>query len=298
MRHLSLTVFFSLAACAGPNDGALTSLEAEVRRLRSEQERMASQIDQIQNRLTLTEDTARAAHNAVDVANRRQVISLGTDTLPTEPIRVDASRSAVTQDEGASPSSARTSIRVTRGDRPPEPSGFTALPPSERLPVTPVPPLPQGAPRLPITVPPPPPGAPRGPGATYEPVPGALDPNAVPAYNDALRLARGGRCSEAIEGFARFLARWPEHPHADNAAYWRAECVLQGGDARRAAQEFEGLVARYPTGNKVPDALYKLSVIYRRLGDATASMRVTQRLETEFPDSDAARLVRSEREGS
>ena len=64
----------------------------------------------------------------------------------------------------------------------------------------------------------------------------------------------------------------------------------------RAVQEFEGLVARFPAGNKVADALYKLAVTYGRLGDDARAARATQRLTTEFPDSDAARRIRGERE--
>lgn len=125
---------------------------------------------------------------------------------------------------------------------------------------------------------------------------GTLDPQAVPAYDAALAMARGGRCTEAVDAFTRFLVRWPDHPHADNAMYWRAECFLRGGDAPRAVQEFEGLVARFPAGNKVADALYKLAVTYGRLGDDARAARATQRLTTEFPDSDAARRIRGERE--
>ena len=125
---------------------------------------------------------------------------------------------------------------------------------------------------------------------------GTLDPQAVPAYDAALAMARGGQCTQAVDAFTRFLVRWPEHPHADNAMYWRAECILQGGDRHRAVQEFEGLVARFPAGNKVADALYKLAVTYRRLGDRAAADRAAQRLNVEFPDSEAARRIRGEGE--
>jgi tol-pal system protein YbgF len=125
---------------------------------------------------------------------------------------------------------------------------------------------------------------------------GTLDPRALTAYDGALAMARTGRCREAVDAFGEFLSRWPAHPHADNAMYWRAECILQGGDRHRAVQEFEGLVARFPAGNKVADALYKLAVTYRRLGDRAAADRAAQRLNVEFPDSEAARRIRGERE--
>ena len=99
-----------------------------------------------------------------------------------------------------------------------------------------------------------------------------------------------------MSAFESFLSRWPNHPHADNAMYWRAECILQGGDRHRAVREFEALVTRFPAGNKVADALFKLAVTYRRLGDRAAADRAAQRLYVEFPDSEAARRIRGEGE--
>lgn len=304
----------SLGCAATQFDGA--GLEAEVRRLRAEQERQAAQIDQIRNRLMLTEDTARAARNAAEGAARGRTISLGTDALPTEPIRVDSTTRGVDPPEEPAESGTRTTIRAVRGDRAPDPAGLTVLPAGERLPVAPMPPPPTVPPRTttaPATAAPAAPaaapaapaaaGGGRGPSAAAElpmvPVQlgsGTLDPSAVPAYDEALALARGGRCGEAVDAFSRFLVRWPEHPHADNAMYWRGECFLRGGEAQRAVQEFEGLLARFPAGNKVPDALYKLAVTYGRMGDEARSARATQRLTAEFPDSEAARRIRGERE--
>jgi tol-pal system protein YbgF len=298
----SALAVFAIGCASTQQD--VSTLEAEVRRLRTEQERQAAQIDQIRNRLMLTEDTARAARNAAEGVSRGRTISLGTDAPPAEPIRVDATTRGVDAPEEPADPGSRTTIRATRGDRAPDTTGFTVLPPSERLPVVPVPPAPvPGAPRAAPAPPPPAPTGGRGPSAEAAapmvPVAmgtGTLDPQAVPAYDEALAMARGGRCTEAVDAFTRFLVRWPDHPHADNAMYWRAECFLRGGDAPRAVQEFEGLVARFPAGNKVADALYKLAVTYGRMGDSARAARATQRLTAEFPDSEAARRIRGERE--
>lgn len=302
MKPKLFAVFVALTAgCNAATSQSVQSLEAEVRRLRTEQERQATQIEQLQSRVILTEDAARAARNAVQNADRRTSISLGTTDRPVEPIRVDSSQ--VNGDEPDAPETPSIpAVRISRGDRIPEGTPFVVHPPNERLPVVPVPPPPpQGAPNLA-------PGAPTTPTShgvgpsTAAPttVPGVstgtLDPQAVGAYEEALRMARHDRCPEAIDAFARFLVRWPDHPHADNAMYWRGECYLRGGDSRRAAQEFEGLIARFPAGNKVPDALYKLATTWRRLGDEAAARRAVQRLTTEFPDSEPARRMRGERE--
>jgi tol-pal system protein YbgF len=302
-RPLIAALALSALGCATTHS-EVSALDAEVRRLRTEQERQAAQIDQIRNRLMLTEDTARAARSAAEGVSRGRTISLGTNAPPTEPIRVDSTTRGADEPSDEPGDATRATIRVSRGDRAPDTTGFTVLPPSERLPVVPVPPPPApGAPPAARLPPPPPPTGARGPSAEANlpmvPVAmgtGTLDPQAVPAYDAALAMARGGRCTEAVDAFTRFLVRWPDHPHADNAMYWRAECFLRGGDAPRAVQEFEGLVARFPAGNKVADALYKLAVTYGRLGDEPRAAHATQRLTTEFPDSEAARRIRGERE--
>ena len=107
---------------------------------------------------------------------------------------------------------------------------------------------------------------------------------------------RARRCDEALERFAAFLVRWPGHPHADNAMYWRGHCLLQGGELQRGIAELEGLVRRFPVGNKVPDALFTLRSAYERAGDGGAAERAARRLTTDYPDSDAARRLRDERQ--
>lgn len=125
---------------------------------------------------------------------------------------------------------------------------------------------------------------------------GVLDVAAVEAYDSALSLVRADRCHDALNAFASFLARWPEHPHADNAMYWRGECLLRLGETLRGVEEFDGLLRRYPTGNKAPDALYKLFVTWRRLGDEARSSAAAARLLQDFPGTDAARRAQAERQ--
>lgn len=119
--------------------------------------------------------------------------------------------------------------------------------------------------------------------------PSALDPEAKKAYAAALEKARAGHHREGVAQMSAFLARWPDHPYADNAIYWRAECLAGLGEPQKAISELEGLLSRFPLGNKVPDALVKLSVLYERAGDSAKARAALDRLEREFPKSDAAR---------
>ncbi|HEX4445443.1 MAG TPA: tetratricopeptide repeat protein, partial [Polyangiaceae bacterium] len=97
--------------------------------------------------------------------------------------------------------------------------------------------------------------------------PGHLDPAAAPAYDAAMQLVNAHQYDRALDALAAFLVRWPDHPYADNAMYWRGECYFAKGDYRRAADQFEGTVARFPAGAKAPDALLKLGMSEQKLGD-------------------------------
>jgi tol-pal system protein YbgF len=119
--------------------------------------------------------------------------------------------------------------------------------------------------------------------------PSALDPAARKAYDEALEKARSGRHREGLEKMSAFLVKWPDHPYADNAMYWRAECLAALGEPQKAIAELEALVSRFPLGNKVPDALSKLSLLYERQGDAAKAKAASDRLERDFPKSDAAK---------
>jgi tol-pal system protein YbgF len=95
----------------------------------------------------------------------------------------------------------------------------------------------------------------------------------------------------ALDALAAFLVRWPDHPYADNAMYWRGECYFAKGDYRRAADQFEGSVARFPAGAKAPDALLKLGMSEQKLGDPARAKESFDRLTQLFPQSEAARRI-------
>lgn len=308
MRTKALVLTLSLAGwgCSANTSATLTRMENEMRRMRSEQERQASQLDLLHHRVVLTEDAAQQARRAVVARDSHQAtIRLGVEPSRIEPIRVDSTSVRAGEGEGdATDASNLPAVRISRNDRIPEREPFVVHA-NDRLPVVPVPPAPSpsGAPRAPATPPAAPPAPtgitpPRNGHAAMPAVevgPGTLDPRAATAYDEALAMARAGRCAEAVESFAGFLVRWPAHPHADNAMYWRAECFLRSGDGARGVRELQGLLERFPVGNKVPDALFTLRTALLRAGDAAGAEQAGRRLLTEHPDSEAARRLRDER---
>jgi tol-pal system protein YbgF len=118
-----------------------------------------------------------------------------------------------------------------------------------------------------------------------------LDPEAKTAYDAAMSLVGAKKYDAALDALAAFLVRWPDHPYADHAMYWRGECYFARGDYARASDQFEGVLARFPAGAKVPDALLKLGMAQQRLGNSGKAKECFDRLAREFPQSDAARRL-------
>jgi tol-pal system protein YbgF len=135
----------------------------------------------------------------------------------------------------------------------------------------------------------------RPPIESSAPMPSALDPNAKRAYDAALALVNSRSYDHALEAFAAFLVKWPDHPNADNAMYWRGECYFAKGEIARAAEEFDGAIKRFPLGNKVPDCLLKLGICEQKLGNRAKSLTYFERLSRDYPRSEAARRIPTDR---
>lgn len=224
---------------------------------------------------------SRSASSSISL--RRNVIRIGTET----PEHVPPSGGAT--DDGL-PRPRLAEARPRRAVSPPHDLVVT-----ERLVVAPLPTVSAANPAANVS------GAldrgSGGPRETTVPIAstGVLDRAAAGAYDDGLSLVRADRCHDALVAFASFLSRWPDHPHADNAMYWRGECLLRIGETQRGLEEFEALVVRYPGGNKAPEALLKLALTWGRLGDEQRAEAAARRLVENFPTSDAARRMRAER---
>jgi tol-pal system protein YbgF len=129
------------------------------------------------------------------------------------------------------------------------------------------------------------------PSSADSPGPHTLDPQAKPAYDAAMSLVNAKKYDAALDALAAFLVKWPDHPYADHAMYWRGECYFARGDYAHAADQFEGVVARFPAGAKVPDALLKLGISQQKLGNTPKAKECFDRLVRDFPQSDAARRL-------
>jgi len=282
-----------VAGCGAPA-AAATRVRAppacatENARLRAELDRSTARAREIEGRLALAESEARelrdeSAHREASAARPRTVrIGSPTGASPTAPQSPDAD---LVEEEEERLVLRLHEVPVRRQLTPA--MGPLALPPRpqgvpDRLPVVPIP----GEPAVG--------GAAASLGAPPEAAPSAIDATAVAEYRAALADVRAERFDRAVTELAAFLARFPRHPYADNAMYWRGEVFYARRDYARALAEFEALIARYPNGNKVPDALLKMAMCHRRMGYDDRSRELFRRVQREFPESDAARLAARE----
>jgi tol-pal system protein YbgF len=118
-----------------------------------------------------------------------------------------------------------------------------------------------------------------------------FSPEAKRAYEAALTLVRSKQYDKALDAWSSFLVRFPDHPYAENATYWRGECFYAKGEYARAVEQFEGVIARFPFGNKTPDALLKLGLSQQRLGSQDQAMKTFAELRDRYPKSEAMRQV-------
>jgi tol-pal system protein YbgF len=118
-----------------------------------------------------------------------------------------------------------------------------------------------------------------------------LDPDAKRAYDAALSFVNAKQYGRGLESLTAFLVKWPDHPYADHAMYWRGECYFAQGDYARAAEEFQGVLSRFPEGAKAPDALLKLGVCNQKLGRFAQAKECFERLAQDYPQAEAVRHI-------
>ena len=110
-------------------------------------------------------------------------------------------------------------------------------------------------------------------------------------YNASKDSFDQGRFEESMEGFKRFLDRFPKSELADNAQYWVGECYMALKKYDRAIAAYEDVKKKYPEGNKVPDAMLKQAMAFLEKGDETSTRILLKRIVSAFPESDQAKVA-------
>jgi tol-pal system protein YbgF len=269
-----LPTFVVACAHGGGEEAQLAGLEVEVNRLQADRDRRDERFLHEEGGSGLAKSLPPQSARGGSPAPTARTVQLGEEGSEPPPVDGAQPQGASTLDgDDPNDTTPRPSIRVEGG--PPGRRGARGV---ERIDET----LPEDVPN----------GGAAGPAIrTNAPTPSALDLDARRAYDAALALVNAKQFDKALDAFAGFLVKWPDHPNADNAMYWRGECYFAKGEFARAAEEFEGTIARFPLGNKVPDAMLKLGICQQKLGNANKAKTYFDRLLRDFPRSEAARRI-------
>jgi tol-pal system protein YbgF len=114
------------------------------------------------------------------------------------------------------------------------------------------------------------------------------------SYQRAMQLYRDGQSEQSIQGFRDFLRGNPKSPLADNAQYWIGEAYFAQGDYNRSIIELNEVLLKYPQGDEVPAALLALATAFSTSGDKIDAKLVLQKLISDHPNSEEARIGRQQ----
>ena len=118
-----------------------------------------------------------------------------------------------------------------------------------------------------------------------------FDPQAAKDYDAAYALVKAKKPKAALEALGAFIVRYPDHPYAANALYWRGECYWQLGDYGGAVTQFDALTIRFPGSPKIAESLLKLGLSHRKLGSTAKARAAFEKLKKDFPTSEAAKKI-------
>jgi tol-pal system protein YbgF len=115
------------------------------------------------------------------------------------------------------------------------------------------------------------------------------------AYTTAFNMTKDKRFNEAIAAFNQLLVTYPKGEYSGNAYYWLGELYLAQPEPalEKSRQSFAQVVGQYPTNPKISDAMYKLGVVYHRLGDKAKALEYLNRVQSQYPGTQAAKLAQA-----
>jgi len=236
----------------------LTRLEAEVRSLRGEVERLSYENKRLKNQQN---------DLYVDIDQR---LRAKESSSPANQLTVETITPSMSTSMPAAPGQAAPMAPVSQ---PPVATGVAPSPGLAPAPVTGQ--IPAGSPAM----------ASVAPAMPVDPVKEQAD------YKAAFNLLKVGKYDEAIVSYTDFLRKYPSGEYASNAQYWLGEANYVTRQFPVAIQEFKKVINRYPQSRKLPDAMLKIGYIHYELKQSEDARRVLTELTQKFPGTTAARLA-------
>ncbi len=246
---------------------------------------------------------ASVAHTAPKAHAANPAVVSGTNTKPKAPLgtldpnsklaltdKPAAAQGAPAQDISELSLPPETAMYIPTGNTPPAAQGVapTQAPTHTTNNVAMAPAMPPAQPFTPVVT---------APAAQPQPVahaaPVAATGGAKAAYNQALNLVRGGQSTAGRDKFIAFLQAYPNSSLVPNAHYWIGESYYAQGNFTDALFAFKQVTTNFPKHHKTSDALLKAGLTYQKLGDNANAQTQYRALLADFPNSNAAKIVRS-----
>ncbi|MEO1190446.1 MAG: tol-pal system protein YbgF [Pseudomonadota bacterium] len=118
-------------------------------------------------------------------------------------------------------------------------------------------------------------------------------------YNYAFGLVRQGDFTGAQAAMTAFIQQHPNDPLTSNAKYWLGETYYARGNYAQASQAFAQAYQDHPTGSKAPDSLLKLGLSLSLLGQSAQACQVLQEIDNRMGSTAPANILqRAQRERS
>ncbi len=108
------------------------------------------------------------------------------------------------------------------------------------------------------------------------------------AYERVLSLFKKGDLDGARQGFAAFLADYPNSELAPNARYWLGESYYGRKEFKQAIDAYNRVELDYPQSEKVPAALLKKGYAYLAMKDRKRASSAFRQVVTLYPKSSEA----------
>lgn len=117
------------------------------------------------------------------------------------------------------------------------------------------------------------------------------NPQEQAAFNQAMTHFRGGKYKESAEGFATFLAQYPNSQLSSEALFYQGSSQYANRQFDASIQTLQRLVQGRPDDARAPDALLIIAANQVEKGAMAGAKATLQSIVTNYPQSAAAQTA-------
>lgn len=96
----------------------------------------------------------------------------------------------------------------------------------------------------------------------------------------------------ALDGFQKFITKYPKSKNADNAQFWIGEIYYREKWYEKAVLEYQKVIEKYPKGNKIQASLLKQGFAFYNIKDKVNARLILKELCNKYPKSNEAKIAK------